>query len=124
MRHEPGADLPMMASAATARHHPGMASLLRAGSAHARLLARVRFAVRSSGIAPGDRVEFVVPVGYVRRTHERHLAFVPAGMRGVVRDIAPMPGCSGGAIVELIDEAGQSTGYWTGAALTELRRIR
>ncbi len=113
----------MMASRATARHHRAMASLLRPDSAQARLLARVRFAVRLSGIAPGDRVEFIAPVGYERRTDERHLAYVPAGMRGIVRDIAPMPGCSGGAIVELLDEAGESSGYWTGAALTDLRRI-
>ncbi len=89
----------------------------------ARLLARARFAVRRPRLERGDLVEFMVDVSYVKRTNERHLGYVPAGMRGVVRDIGPMPGCAGGAIVELLDGTGRASGYWTAAGLGELRRV-
>ena len=89
----------------------------------ARLVARVLFAFRRRDIEAGDRVAFRVPVSYGARLDRRHLAYVPAGVNGVVRDVAPMPGCAGGAIVDLLDGTGRPSGYWTGAMLAELRRV-
>ena len=92
-------------------------------TALSRLVADLRFAVLPRRVAPGDRVETVVPVRYLGRLSPSHLPCVPAGTRGVIRALAPMPGSTGGAIVDLLDMAGQPSGYWTGVPLEDLRRV-
>ena len=88
-----------------------------------RVLADLRFALAPPRFAPGDRVETTAPVRYVGRVSPSHLPCVPAGTRGVVRALAPMPGAIGGAIIDLLDMAGEPSGYWTGVPLTELRPV-
>lgn len=94
-----------------------MASLL------ARSVARLRFLVDPPTLAPGDVVELTEAQRYLARISATHLPCVPAGVREVVRAIAPMPGAPGGAIVDLLDMAGQPSGYWTAASVGELRRV-
>lgn len=87
----------------------------------ARLLARVRFALARPRLHVGDAVVTVVTLRYRARVAPDHLPAVPAGTPAVIRAIAPMPGTAGGAIIDLLDMTGRPSGFWTGAALDELR---
>jgi hypothetical protein len=89
----------------------------------ARAFADLRFALLPPRLAAGDVVEVRVPLAYGARLSASHIPCVPAGTRGIVRAVAPMPGAPGGAILDLLDMAGRPSGYWTGCSTSDLRRL-
>ena len=89
-----------------------------------RALADVRFFLLPPPFAPGNIVETTVPIQYHGRLSDTHLPAVPAGTRGIIRALAPMPGAPGGAILDILDMAGKPSGYWTGASVADLRVVR
>lgn len=85
--------------------------------------ARLRFRLAASTMVEGDLVETLGELRYRGRVDRRHLPWVPAGQRARVLALGPMPRESGGALIELLDGAGDPSGYWTGAPTRQLRRI-